>query len=467
MVEFRVICRLVRNTNRSDSMAWSVRPTAGGLGARLAIIPPMAPSPTGNDWLAPLDDARRTSLNAICLRASALGMRVALVGGFVRDRLLGLAPDDFDLVVEGDATTLSRDLEATLGGALRVHRPFGTATWQAPDGHLFDLASARQEIYESPAALPTVSTGATLLQDLARRDFSINAMALPLSLDGADQLLDPFDGRQDLATGCVRVLHPLSYIDDPTRLFRAARYMARYGFRLDAGTAALVDSGIQHLADLSGDRIRHELALIAAEQTAPAALEVLAEQAVLGGVHPALNWSSAESSAWPAVAAASNALTPTDEIDPEDLRLASLLALILRSSRDADAGAGDAWGRALARVNPNAVVARAVMESLDADPTAPERPSAVVARLDALSDVSVLALAVVRPDWRVQAERYWREWRHVRPQTTGDDLIARGLRPGPRFRELLWTLRAALLDGSISPEQETAWLDKALTEESP
>ncbi len=427
----------------------------------------MSLSLTGNDWLAPLDDARRTGLNAICLRASALGMRVALVGGFVRDRLLGLAPDDFDLVVEGDATTLSRDLEATLGGALRVHRPFGTATWQAPDGHLFDLASARQEIYASPAALPTVSTGATLLQDLARRDFSINAMALPLSMDGVDELLDPFDGRQDLASGSVRVLHPLSYIDDPTRLFRAARYMARYGFRLDAGTAALVASGVEYLRDLSGDRIRHELALIAAERAAPTALELLVDQAVLSGVHPALSWTPAESSAWPAVATVSAWLTSADEVDPDDLLLAGLLALMLRGSRDADAGAGDAWGRALARLNPNAVVARAVMESLDADPTVPERPSEVVTRLDGLSDVSVLALAVVRPGWRAQAERYWREWRHVRPQTTGDDLIARGLRPGPRFRELLWTLRAALLDGSVSPEGETAWLDRALSEGLP
>ncbi len=422
---------------------------------------------SGNDWLAPLDEARRTGLNAICLRASALGMRVALVGGFVRDRLLGLAPDDFDLVVEGDATTLSRDLEASLGGALRVHRPFGTATWQAPDGHLFDLASARQEVYASPGALPTVTTGATLLQDLARRDFSINAMALPLTVDGVDELLDPFEGRQDLASGCVRVLHPLSYIDDPTRLFRAARYVARYGFRLDAGTAALVGSGIEHLSDLSGDRIRHELTLIAAERTAPAALELLAEQAVLGGIHPALNWTPQESAAWSDVATVSTWPTPADDIDPDDLRLACLLALALRSSRDADSGAGDAWGRALARLNPNTVVARATMESLDADPAVPELPSDVVARLDPLSDVSVLALAVVRPGWRAQAERYWSDWRHVRPQTTGDELIRRGLRPGPRFRELLWTLRAALLDGSVSPQEEVAWLDRALAEEKP
>ena len=422
---------------------------------------------SGDEWLAPLDEARRTGLNAICLRASALGMRVALVGGFVRDRLLGFSPDDFDLVVEGDATTLSRDLEATLGGALRVHRPFGTATWQAPDGHTFDLASARQETYASPGALPSVSTGATLHQDLARRDFSINAMALPLSTDGVEALLDPFEGRQDLASGCVRVLHPLSFIDDPTRLFRAARYAARYGFKLDAGTSALVGSGIEHLVDLSGDRIRHELALMAAERPAPAALELLAEQAVLGGIHPALNWTPVESADWSTVAAVSSWLTPQDDVDPEDVRLACLLALALRGSRDADAGAGDAWGRALARLNPNTVVARATMESLDADPTVPGPPSEVVARLDALSDVSVLALAVARPGWRAQAERYWREWRHVRPQTTGDDLIRRGLRPGPRFRELLWTLRAALLDGSVSPDEETAWLDRALSEEKP
>ncbi len=423
----------------------------------------------GGDWLAPLDEARRNGLRAICLRAGALGMRVALVGGFVRDRLLGLAPDDFDLIVEGDATTLSRDLEASLGGALRVHRPFGTATWQASDGHTFDLASARRETYAAPAALPTVTTGASLLEDLARRDFSINAMALPLNTDGVDGLLDPFDGRRDLATGTVRVLHPLSFVDDPTRLFRATRYVARYGFKLDPTTSALIDSGIGHLRDLSGDRIRHELALMAAEPAAATAMALLAEQTVLRAVHPALAWTPTESVAWSDVSAVRTWVTASDEEDvtSDDLVLASLLALMLRGSRDADGGAGDAWGRALARLNPNAVVARAVMESLDLETAVPERASDVVSVLDGLSSLSVLVLAVVRPAWRGAAERYWATWRHVRPGTTGDDLIARGLRPGPRFRELLWTLRAALLDGSLTPDQEAEWLDRALAEDAP
>jgi len=424
----------------------------------------------GRGWLASVDAGRREWLKALCSRAAALGMRVALVGGFVRDRLLGITPDDFDLVIEGDATTLSRDLEISLGGRLRVHRPFGTATWQAPDHHVFDLASARQEQYASPAALPTVSLGATLEQDLARRDFTINAMALPLTVDGVGGLVDPFNGRADLAAGILRVLHPQSFRDDPTRLFRAARYAARYGLALDDASSQQVAAGIAHLPALSGDRIRHELALIAVEPTAAGAMTFLMKHGLLPAIHPALSWSAGVDADW---ASLDSVLAWIDGPQDPDLTrpevaLACLLALALRHAHDADAGAGDAWGRALARINPSAVVARAVMECLDvpADESPPTRPSDVVTRLDAFGSVGVLTLAVARPGWRAAADTYWSTWRHVRPTLTGADLIARGLRPGPRFRQLLGALRVALLDGEITTEQEATWLERALAEGS-
>ncbi len=419
-------------------------------------------------WLAPLAADRRNWLRALCSRAAALGMRVALVGGFVRDRLLGLTTDDFDLVIEGDATTLSRDLEATLGGQLRVHRPFGTATWQAPDRHTFDLASARRETYSAPAALPTVSVGATLEQDLARRDFTINALALPLTAEGVGELLDPYAGARDLSAGVLRVLHAKSFEDDPTRLFRAARYAARYRFALEPASLALVPTGITHLDDLTGDRIRHELALIAAEPTAADALLDLARSGVLRAIHPALAWTSAESAAWADLAPlrAWAIETAGEEMLEEDLALAGLLVLALRASTDADGGAGNGWGRALARLNPNATVARAVMEalSLSIAQGPSDRPSDVVAQLDALSPLAVLALILASPIWREAAARYWQTWRHVRPRTTGADLIARGLRPGPRFREILWNLRADLLDGYVDPALEAEWVERALNE---
>lgn len=400
-------------------------------------------------------------------------MSVALVGGFVRDRLLGIAPDDFDLIVEGDATMLSRDLEASLGGRLRVHRPFGTATWQAPDGHAFDLASARHETYAHPAALPTVTVGGSLEQDLARRDFTVNAMALPLTVGGVARLVDPHGGQSDLASRQLRVLHAASFIDDPTRLFRAARYAARYGFTLEAQTAGLVARGAAHVADLTGDRIRHELALIACEPngTAAGAFLWLAGQGVLGAIHPALHWGPSENSDWSHLPELRLWLFEATHAEAawEDVALAAWLGLALRGSHASDDGAGDAWGRALTRLNPNATVARAVLEclSLPGDSPADARPSAVVATLDAFGPVSVLALAIVRPGWARAAEHYWRHWRHIRTHTTGADLIGRGLRPGPRFRQLLWDLRAGLLDGSIAPDQEADWIERALTEEGP
>lgn len=427
----------------------------------------MAFSLDGRGWLAPVDAGRREWLRALCSRAETLGMRVALVGGFVRDRLLGTTPDDFDLVIEGDATMLSRDLEATLGGHLRVHRPFGTATWQAPDRHTFDLASARHEHYTAPAALPTVRLGASLEQDLARRDFTINAMALPLTRDGVGELVDPANGRADLAARAIRVLHPQSFVDDPTRLFRAVRYAARYGFSLTPETNARVPSGIAHVPDLSGDRIRHELELIAVEPMASAAMTSLAQAGVLTAVHPALDWTSADTAVWPTLESIWQWLVDAgdDSVSYHDLALAALLTLALGGlTRAAD----DARG-ALARLNPNAQVAHAVTQVLAVPPdqTPPDRTSTIVDQLDALSPLGALTLAVTHAHWREAVLRYRETWNSIRPRTTGDDLVRIGLAPGPRFRALLLGLRAALLNGEIGPDQEGDWIERALEEDRP
>ncbi len=394
-------------------------------------------------------------------------MRVALVGGFVRDRLLGTTPDDFDLVIEGDATTLSRDLETTLGGHLRVHRPFGTATWQAPDRHTFDLASARHEHYTAPAALPTVRLGASLEQDLARRDLTINAMALPLTRDGVGELVDPTNGRADLAARAIRVLHPQSFVDDPTRLFRAVRYAARYGFSLTPDTISRVPSGIAYLSDLSGDRIRHELELIAIEPTAASAMAELAQVGVLTAVHPALDWTPADTTAWPALEVIWQWLAEAgdDAVSYHDLALATLLALALGARTRAAAETRDA----LARLNPNALVAHAVTQvlAIAPDQPPPDRPSAIVDQLDGLSPLGGLTLAVTHARWRDAVMRYRETWHAIRPRTTGDDLVKIGLAPGPRFRELLLGLRAALLNGEIGPDQERDWIERALKEDRP
>ncbi|HST68980.1 MAG TPA: hypothetical protein VLI94_04910 [Solirubrobacterales bacterium] len=192
---------------------------------------------------------------------------VYLVGGAVRDLLLGRAKADVDLVVVGDAAALAR----RLGGAEVEHERFGTVKVEV-EGHEMDIASARTETYPQPGALPVVAPAGSIEVDLDRRDFTVNAMAVPLA--GEPRLIDPHGGEGDLKRGLLRVLHPRSFKDDPTRAIRAARYAARFGFSLEAETDRLLRRA--DLAAVSADRRRAELERLAAEPTGRVAFGLLA-----------------------------------------------------------------------------------------------------------------------------------------------------------------------------------------------
>lgn len=192
---------------------------------------------------------------------------VYLVGGAVRDLLLGRTRADVDLVVVGDAVALA----ARLGGAEREHERFGTVKVDV-SGHEIDVATARTEAYPEPGALPEVAPAASIEADLGRRDFTVNAMAIPLQ--GGAQLIDPRGGREDLEEGVLRVLHPRSFEDDPMRAIRAARYGSRFGFALEPETFELLRRA--DLATVSADRRRAELERLAAEPTGRVGLGLLA-----------------------------------------------------------------------------------------------------------------------------------------------------------------------------------------------
>ena len=186
---------------------------------------------------------------------------VYVVGGAVRDVLLGRTPHELDFVVEGDALAVARRAAERLGGTVTAHERFGTATVEAP-GATFDLAGARRERYERPGALPDVELGASLAEDLARRDFTVNAIALHL----ADGELTYYAGaREDLAAGALRVLHDRSFRDDPTRLLRLARYAARLSFSAEPRTDQLGGGSGR------GRRRRHGHRLTPGRRAAPAA----------------------------------------------------------------------------------------------------------------------------------------------------------------------------------------------------
>lgn len=192
---------------------------------------------------------------------------VYLVGGAVRDLLLGWMRADVDLVVVGDAVALA----ARLGGAEKEHERFGTVRVDV-DGHEIDIATARTETYPEPGALPEVAPASDVEADLGRRDFTVNAMAIPLQ--GEPRLIDPHQGRGDLEEGVLRVLHPRSFEDDPTRAIRAARYGSRFGFALEPETFELLRRA--DLATVSADRRRAELERLAAEPTGRIGLGLLA-----------------------------------------------------------------------------------------------------------------------------------------------------------------------------------------------
>src|SRR3954451_21718243 len=197
---------------------------------------------------------------------------VYLVGGAVRDLLLGRPTADVDLMVEGDA----RALAAQLGGANSEHQRFGTVKVDV-DGHEVDIVGARTETYPEPGALPVVTPANSVEEDLARRDFTINAMAIPLQ--GEPHLIDPHGAKADLEQGLLRVLHDRSFVDDPTRAIRAARYASRFGFRLEPRTEDLLRQ--TDLTTVSADRRRTELERLAAEDNACDGFELLAEWGVI------------------------------------------------------------------------------------------------------------------------------------------------------------------------------------------
>lgn len=400
--------------------------------------------------------------------AAALEMPLYFVGGLVRDLLLGKPPTDIDLVVEGDAIALVQHLQATHGGEVHSHAQFGTAKWQLesqtwqslataavlddlPD--TIDFVTARQEFYNQPSALPEVERGSIKL-DLHRRDFSINTLAI--RLDGAHmgELLDFYGGRRDLEQRLIRVLHSLSFIDDPTRILRAVRLEQRLHFRIEARTAELMADALPMLDRVTGDRIRHEIELALEEADPVPIMARLAELGVLAQIHPGLTWPDSvadsfqrvpELTADPEWRTALGAKGSATFIYfalwlthmPSKAQQETMVRLKVRKTTRDDV-------EALSRLFRE-------LEGLPAD----ARPSQVVTTLRPYPDrVLLAALIAVGPESVAgrQIEQYHRRWRTVRSALNGTDLLALGLEAGPQIGRLLDKLLAARLDGVVDDE---------------
>ena len=219
-------------------------------------------------------------------------VRVYAVGGFVRDLLLGVTNLDVDLVVEGNGIAFARTLARTRHARVTVHERFGTAVVTLEDGFKVDVATARTESYDAPAALPTVRPG-SIREDLSRRDLTINTLAISLNAPRFGDIADDYGGRRDLRTKSIRVLHPLSFIEDPTRVFRAVRFEQRLGFRLDGETETLMKeaASLDLVQRLSPARLSRELILLLSERQPRTCLTRLADFDLLRCIHPKLKWS--------------------------------------------------------------------------------------------------------------------------------------------------------------------------------
>ena len=247
--------------------------------------------------------------------AVARGQGVYLVGGTVRDLLLGEPGFDVDLAVEGDGQAFARALATGARRPGQPHDAFGTAVVEYGDGERVDVVTARRERYEAPAALPTVEPS-TIEDDLFRRDFTINAMAVALDGRAAGRLVDPFEGRRDLEAKTIRVLHDGSFVDDPTRIFRALRYASRYGFELDEHTDALAREAIEAglVGRLSPARLRDELVLLLDEPQAERSLARLERARRRPGDPPCPRRRRGGACAVPAPAGAARPLRPRDPV---------------------------------------------------------------------------------------------------------------------------------------------------------
>jgi tRNA nucleotidyltransferase (CCA-adding enzyme) len=368
---------------------------------------------------------------------------VYLVGGTVRDILLGERSFDVDIAVEGDAIALAQALADALGGRVRAHEKFGTAVVVYGDDDRVDVVTARTEFYDAPAALPAVEH-ASIREDLFRRDFTINAMAVSLKGEDYGRLVDPFGGRSDLEHGRIRVLHNLSFIDDPTRIFRAVRYENRYGFRMDEHTVRLARGCIEMglVGDLSSARLRDELVALLEEGDVEHSILRLAELGADRAIHPHL---AADREAVTLLARL-RALAQQYELDVPSWRL-GLIALARKLPPDEVYE----W---LQRLKVRRRDAEQIAAAVTVGPRIADRlrggdvePAEIVTLADRYApDAPLFALALSDLE---PLHAYFRGLRDVRLEVTGSDLAELGLGESPRVGEILAELRRRKLNGEL------------------
>ncbi len=388
--------------------------------------------------LVPLDAALAPDDLALLRRlgdaAANEGVELWLVGGPVRDALLGRPVLDLDLTSEAPAAELGPRLAERLGGTCGARSAFGTVKLRL-GGRTLDLATARAEVYPYPASLPVIVARADIADDLARRDFAINAMAASLHPRRFGELLDTQGGVTDLDAGVVRALHRASFRDDPTRIFRAARYVSRLGFQMDGATRRQLRRNLPHVDAVSAARVRREIERLLAEEHAARAVLTAVRLGVLPAVEAGL--------AAPEVRAALR------RADARGLRGLALLGALTYTLPIEQA---DAFRERIAATKRQSQVMRAVVRLRDAEQAlvAARRPSAVSAVVGAAprEGVEAASVAAASAPARRNLARYL-DASHRRSPLDGHNLLTLKVPPGPTVGAMLTSLRNAVLDSEV------------------
>lgn len=442
---------------------------------------------------AALPPTRLKLLKAIIDVASSQGVALYMVGGFVRDLLLDRPSLDFDLVVEGDAIQLAHAIGRRYGGRVTSHKRFGTAKWHTEDvrqtlaaffnpaspgvssnSNLYeadipdslDLVSARTEFYTYPTALPTVERGSIKL-DLHRRDFTINTLALRLDGEHYGELHDYWGGLNDLRQKKVRVLHSLSFIDDPTRMLRAVRFEQRFGFQIEVRTLELMKQALPLLERISGDRIRHELDHMLVDAKVTSILARLNELQLLETIHPKLVWD-----AW-----IETCLAKLQNQSPAEYwgldnhlhhnQIRHEIAYIFWALRLTRAEISNLAERLKLSAELRRILlsGRALWKDLPDLMTQPTSIKTVY--LDEIPALARYAVYLASDDTEQgrMLQQYTSQWQHISTSISGDTLRQHGIPPGPIYKEILSRIRSAWLDGEIeSLAQEDELLGMLIAE---
>ena len=387
--------------------------------------------------------------------ADKRGFGLFLVGGVVRDLLLGHPNYDIDIVVEGDAIALTRSLPLQKSKT-EVHTSFGTAKYKFGKWAI-DLATARSEFYETPGILPAVKPS-NIKTDLLRRDFTINAMAISLNPGNYGELIDPNNGIIDLKRKLIRILHEKSFVDDATRIWRAIRYEQRLDFEIEKETLRLLKRGLNMLDTISGDRIRHELEIVLREKEPEKIFRRADELKVISKIHS--NLKGNEDLAEKFEEARQLGLIDTSL----SMVYFALLIYHLKIEEFEIVSSNLNFNKKLNKLLKETIELENILPSLDKQDLL---PSEIYFILFQYSELAIIAnsISINSVTIKRNIDDYLTKLRHIKPRLNGDDLKRMNIVEGPEIKRILNMLHAARLDGKVNTKQGEirlvySWLGK-------